>query len=94
MLLAGLNQKCRLIMKKKSTARSKARKSQSMPEYNFDYRKAKPNRFAGRISKERVVVLLDPEVSEVFTTPESVNTVLRALIAAMPESPKRDARRK
>lgn len=32
-----------------------------LPEYDFDYRKAKPNRFAGRISKERVVVLLDPE---------------------------------
>lgn len=43
-------------MKRISTARSKARKSQSMlPEYNFDYRKAKPNRFVGRINKERVV---------------------------------------
>jgi len=65
-----------------------------LPEYAFDYRKAKPNRFAGRISKERVVVVLDPEVSKVFITPESVNTMLRALITAMPESPKRDARRK
>lgn len=82
-------------MKKKSTARSATRKSHDMlPEYDFDNRKAKPNRFAGRISSERVVVLLDPEVSKVFTTPASVNTVLRALITAMPESPKRDARRK
>jgi predicted Zn-dependent protease len=82
-------------MKKKSTARSTARKSPDMlAEYDFDYRKAKPNRFAGRISTERVVVPLDPEVSQVFTTSESVNTVLRALITAMPESPKRDARRK
>ena len=64
-----------------------------LPEYAFDYRKAKPNRFAGRIRKERVVVVLDPEVSKVFITPESVNT-MRALITAMPESPKRDARRK
>lgn len=49
-------------MKKKSRVRSTARKSQDvLPEYDFDYRKAKPNRFAGRISKERVVVLLDPE---------------------------------
>ena len=82
-------------MKKKSIVKSAARKSQDMlPEYDFDYRKAKPNRFAGRISKERVVVVLDPEVSKVFITPESVNTMLRALITAMPESPKRDARRK
>ena len=33
------------------------------PEYDFDYAKAKPNRFAGRIAKDRLVVLLDPEVS-------------------------------
>ncbi len=80
-------------MKKKSIVKSAARKSPDMlPEYDFDHRKAKPNRFAGRVSKERVVVL-DPEVSKVFITPESVNT-MRALIAAMPESPKRDARRK
>ncbi len=26
-----------------------------LPEYDFDYRKAKPNRFAGRIGSERVV---------------------------------------
>ena len=82
-------------MKKKSTVRSTARKWQDMlPEYDFDYRKAKPNRFAGRISKARVVVLLDPKVSQVFTTPESVNTVLRALIAALPESSKEEARHK
>lgn len=81
-------------MKKPST-KARINKSEDMlPEYNFDYNKAKPNRFAGRISKERVVVLLDPEVSEVFTTPESVNTVLRALITAMPQGTKRAARRK
>ena len=54
------------------------------PEYNLDYSTAKPNRFAGRMT-ERVVVLLDPDISEVFTTPEAVNTALRALISAMPK---------
>lgn len=54
------------------------------PEYNFDYTKARPNRFAGRIDKSQVVVLLDPDISEVFTTTESVNAVLRALIQTMP----------
>lgn len=82
-------------MKKPSTAKDRSDKSEDMlPEYDFDYSKSKPNRFADRISKDRVVVLLDSEVSEVFTTPESVNTVLRALISTMPESRKRDARRK
>jgi hypothetical protein len=82
-------------MKKPSTAKAPSNKSEDMlPEYDFDYDKAKPNRFAGRISKDRVVVLLDSEVSEVFTTPESVNTVLRALITAMPRNPNRVTRRK
>src|SRR5258705_289336 len=83
------------IMKKRSSPKDRHNESEEMlPHYDFDYKKAKPNRFAGRISKERVVVLLDREVSEVFTTPESVNTVLRALITAMPDAPKIAARRK
>jgi hypothetical protein len=82
-------------MKKTLIVKARSNKSEDvLPEHDFDYSKAKPNRFAGRLSNERVVVLLDPEVSEVFTTPESVNTVLRALITAMPEGSKRAARRK
>ena len=82
-------------MKKLSTKKPHRGKLEEMlQEYDFDYKTAKPNRFAGRISSERVVVWLDPEVAEVFTTPESVNTVLRALITAMAESPKGAARRK
>ena len=55
-----------------------------LPGYRLDYGKARPNRFAGRVDEGRVVVVLDPDVSEVFTTPESVNKVLRALISNMP----------
>jgi hypothetical protein len=54
-------------------------------EYRFDYTKARPNRFAGR-TKDCVIVVLDPDVSEVFTTPDSVNNALRALISAMPKT--------
>jgi len=53
-------------------------------EYRFDYSRAKPNRFASRVDEGRLVVALDPDVSDVFTTPEAVNKVLRALIEAMP----------
>lgn len=78
-----------------SKSRTKEKAPEEMrPEYRFDYSKAKANRFAGRISKERLVVLLDPEVSRVFTTPQSVNTVLRALVTALPESSKRKVKRK
>jgi hypothetical protein len=55
-----------------------------LPEYTFDYDKAKPNRFAGRMT-DRIVVVLDPDVAQVFTTADSVNTALRALISAMPK---------
>ncbi len=59
------------------------------PEYRFDYAKARPNRFAGRVEKDVRVIVLDPDVARVFTSPESVNQVLRALIQAMPQSPQR-----
>jgi hypothetical protein len=58
------------------------------PEYKLDYRKARPNRFAKGGKREPVVVLLDADVSRVFTTPESVNNALRAIIAAVPVTPK------
>jgi len=54
-------------------------------EYNFDYRKARPNRFAARIHRDRVTVVLDADISKVFTTAASVNKALRALIVAMPK---------
>ena len=58
-----------------------------LPEYNFDYQKAKPNRFANRSEAKRLnIVVLDEDVARVFTTPEAVNKVLRALIESMPQS--------
>ena len=51
--------------------------------YDFDYSKAKPNRFAERINQESVVVVLDPDVADVFPTSESVNETLRTLMAAL-----------
>jgi hypothetical protein len=53
-------------------------------EYKFDYAQAQPNRFAGRRTKGQVVVLLDPDVARVFTTPGAVNTALRAILSAVP----------
>ncbi len=54
------------------------------PEYQFDYSQAKPNRFARKKSDGSLVVVLDPDIAQVFTIPESVKKVLRALIATMP----------
>jgi hypothetical protein len=58
-----------------------------LAEYHFDYKKAKPNRFATSDGKQLLkVVVLDEDIAQVFTTPESVNKVLRALIESMPQT--------
>ena len=54
-------------------------------EYQFDYRQAKPNRFAAKLQKGGRLVVLDPEVATAFKESESVNAVLRALLHTMPE---------
>ena len=55
-----------------------------LPEYNFDYSKAKPNPFARQLRERQIMVVLDPDVANVFRSAEDVNRVLRALIQAMP----------
>ena len=61
------------------------KKTDEIPEeLEFDYSKARSNRFAERYKEANpLVVLLDPDIAEVFTTPEAVNKALRALIATM-----------
>src|SRR5215216_833357 len=74
------------IMKKTPT--TKPRKAAEMSaEYKFDYKKAKPNRFASRMKDSPLVVVVEPDVAKVFTSAEQVNRALRALISAMPDQP-------
>ncbi|HFB52074.1 MAG TPA: hypothetical protein ENJ48_00140 [Anaerolineae bacterium] len=61
-----------------------AEKDDLKPEYDFDYRQARKNRFAEKMAGNTIAVVLDPDVAEVFKTPEDVNKVLRALISTMP----------
>jgi len=63
---------------------SKIRAEELRPEYKFDYVKARPNRFAGRGASKSVVVLLDADVAKVFKSADSVNSALRAILAAVP----------
>lgn len=56
-------------------------KTDMLSEYNFDYSKAKNNRFA---ADYHVSVTLDPDVASVFKTSESVNKALRAILLAVP----------
>lgn len=57
-----------------------------LPEYRFDYSRARPNRFAPRAAPAKIAIDLDPDVAAVFTNSEAVNAVLRALIQTMPQS--------
>ena len=58
-------------------------------EYRFDYSKAKPTPYAARLGKDTVTIVLDPDVAAVFSSSESVNTLLRSVIAALPTPTKR-----
>lgn len=61
-------------------------------EYQFDYREARPNRFAALMKGSRVAVVLDPDVALVFQTSEAVNSLLRSVISALPEDVKRESK--
>ena len=59
-------------------------KEDLLPEYNFDYSKARPNRFAAS-SDKIITVKLEPDVARVFQTSDEVNRVLRAIISVIPK---------
>lgn len=70
----------------KKTPTTKSRKVKEMaPEYRFDYKKAKPNRFAALMQDEPLIVMTEPDVAKVFRSSEQVNKALRALISTIPE---------
>jgi hypothetical protein len=71
---------------KKTLARKKASVvvGEMRREYRFDYKKAKPNRFAEQMGTGTIAVVLDPDVAAVFKSSESVNALLRSVIAALP----------
>ena len=71
---------------KKPTERKRQEKATGgmRAEYRFDYTKAKPNRFAGRIKNGAVAVILDPDVAAVFDSSDKVNALLRSVIATLP----------
>jgi hypothetical protein len=73
---------------KKTSSRRKAPPThrEMRREYRFDYRKARPNRFAPLMKGKTVAVVLDPDVASVFQSSESVNTLLRSVISALPQA--------
>jgi hypothetical protein len=63
-------------------------------EYRFDYSKGRRNPYSSRFSGDRVVVLIDEDLSKVFKTPGSVNKALREyLVVSTPKALRERARR-
>ena len=69
-------------MKKTSVPKKARRQEELKPEYRFDYSKAKPNRFAAKMTEGTVVVVLEPDVAAIFNSSEAVNSFLRSVISA------------
>ena len=50
-------------------------------EYELDYAKSKSNRFAAKLA-DTTVVVLQPDVAEIFRSSRDVNDLLRSAISA------------
>ena len=55
-------------------------KDDLLPEYKFDYSKARPNRFAKEYNRTQRAVVLDSDIADKFPSSESVNEALRFLV--------------
>src|SRR5258708_38256830 len=81
-------------MSKTQSRPSKGAAANQRAEYDFDYREAKPNRFASQMTGDVVTVVLEPDVAKVFDNSESVNRLLRSVISAISEHEPRPSLRK
>ncbi len=59
-----------------------------LDNYDFDYSKAQPNRFAPLLAEQNGFIKLQPDIHKVFQTSDQVNNALRALINAIPKEKK------
>jgi hypothetical protein len=53
-------------------------------EYHFDYSQARPNRFVQGVTEGSLVVVLEPELAQIFKTSERVKAILRAIADVLP----------
>ena len=51
-----------------------------LPEYDLDYSKSKPNRYAEKYRRTQRTVVLDDDLAEIFPSAEAVNEALRFLV--------------
>ena len=63
--------------KSKRVRGKRPRRDEMLPEYDFG--RARSNKYAARYAKNTIVVTLDPDVAAVFPGARQVNDALRAL---------------
>ena len=69
----------------KTPKRNQRRDSDVMRgEYELDYSRARPNRFATHMNRPVVAVVLEPDVASVFDSSAKVNAQLRSVISGRP----------
>jgi hypothetical protein len=73
---------------KKKLCGKRSKPDEMRQEYRFDHRKSRPNRTASLMKAGTVAVVLDPDVASVFGSSESVNSLLRPVIRALPKDTK------
>lgn len=76
-------------MNRTSKRNPKSSRDELRAEYDFDYSKSRPNRFASRMGEDTVAVVLEPDVAQVFDSSASVNQLLRSVISALPRPGRR-----
>lgn len=84
------------MKKTSSRSRKQSRSNRLRTEYEFNYSRSRPNRFASRLGPQTVAVVLEPDVAQVFDSSRAVNKLLRSVIAAAPTTDQthRGSRRK
>ena len=73
-------------------ANPKQEPEEMLPEYDFSG--GVRGKYAGRFAKDTIMVVLDPDVAEVFPDPESVNKALRSLSHIIRDRARKTGRRR
>ena len=73
----------------KNTRNNNVEEDGMLPEYNLDFSKSKPNRFAKVLKNQSNFIQLEPDIQKIFRNSEEVNNALRAFINAIPKHNKR-----
>jgi hypothetical protein len=71
--------------------RSRQKSKEMLPEYDFSH--GVRGKYASRFTRDTLMVVLDPDVAQVFPDSESANAALRALVHIVRDRSRNSGRR-